>query len=255
MPVVGIPQARDSAGVRHVASRRGLFSRLEAYISHNMKRINIAAVGFVLLLVLVSGCDRATLRIPGASTAIPKTATQYTAKTKLPYRLVIELPSDNRAQHYGEHVAGTRWTGCATDALWSKDAAQLLIQERLVQEFSSSGLFTEVTTNQAKPGDVVLKTDIHIFCSQVVGFLYERVAGISSLRVIMERDGSVLLDKKFEKVVTDADPEYTGSQMTFIEQAMRVTMADSLRELMKNMLQQSEAAGGTWPQNNHQLTK
>ena len=46
----------------------------------------------------------------------------------------------------------------------------------------------------------------------------------------MERDGMVLMDKKFERVVTDADPEYSGSQVTFIEQAMRATMADSLRE-------------------------
>jgi hypothetical protein len=44
------------------------------------------------------------------------------------------------------------------------------------------------------------------------------------------------MDEKFEKVVTDADPEYTGSQLAFIQQAMRVTMADSLRVLMKNML-------------------
>jgi hypothetical protein len=215
-----------------------------------MKRINITLLGFVLLIVSGIGCNRATLRIPGASMAFPETATHYTAKIKLPHRLVIELPSDNRAQHYGEHVAGTKWTGCSTDALWSKDAAQLLIQERLVQEFSSSGIFAEVTTNQAKPGDVVLKTDIHALCSQVIGFLYDRVAGISSLQVSMERDGTVLLDKKFEKVVTDADPEYTGSQVTFIEQAMRVTMADSLRVLMKDILQQCEAAGGT--QNSHQ---
>src|SRR5665213_423241 len=147
-----------------------------------MKRINGAIVGLAVLFFSTSGCNRATLRIPGASTAFPETITHYEAKTKLPYRLVIEVPSDHRAQHYGEHVAGTRWTGCATDALWSKDAAQL-IQERLVQEFSSSGLFAEVTTNQARPGDIVLKIDINAFCSQVIGFLYDRVAGISSLPV------------------------------------------------------------------------
>jgi|SRR5665213_918574 len=216
-----------------------------------MKRINGAIVGLAVLFFSTSGCNRATLRIPGASTAFPETITHYEAKTKLPYRLVIEVPSDHRAQHYGEHVAGTRWTGCATDALWSKDAAQL-IQERLVQEFSSSGLFAEVTTNQARPGDIVLKIDINAFCSQVIGFLYDRVAGISSLQISMERNGNILMDKKFEKVVTDADSEYTGSQVTFIEQAMRVTMADSLRELIKNILKQCETEAGTWTQNNQQ---
>jgi hypothetical protein len=216
-----------------------------------MKRRNIPLLGLVLLLVSGVGCNRATLRIPGASTTFPQTSAHYTAKTKLPYTLVIELPSDNRTQHYGERVGGTRWTGCATDGLWSNDAAQLLIRDRLVQEFASSGLFAEVTTNQARPGDVVLNTDIHAFCSQVIGFIYDRIAGISSLHITMEQDGKILLDQKFEKVVTDADPEYTGSQVAFIEQAMHVTMADSLRVLMKNLLQQCDANVGTWSQHNH----
>jgi hypothetical protein len=213
-----------------------------------MKRLtNATTIVLVLLLFSSSGCNRATLRIPGASTTFPDTVSHYKAKTSLPYTLVIEVPSDHRAQHYGEHVAGTRWTACANDALWDNNAAQL-IQKRLVQEFSSSDLFAEVTTNQAKPGDLVLKTDIHVFCSQVIGFVYDRVAGITLVQTSVERDGKILMDKTFDKVVTDADREYTGSQVTFIEQAMRVTMADSLRELIKDMLKQFEAEAGTWSQ-------
>ncbi|HZQ46737.1 MAG TPA: hypothetical protein VFC07_06995, partial [Verrucomicrobiae bacterium] len=215
-----------------------------------MKHINITLPGLALLLLFGTGCNRATLRIPGASTAFPETAVHYTAKTKLPYRLVVELPVDNRTQHYGDKIAGTKWKACSTDALWGKDAAQLLIQERLVREFSASGRFAEVATNQARAGDVVLKTDIHAFCSQVIGFLFDRVAGITSLQMSMERDGKVLLDKQFEKVVTDADPEYTGSQATFVEQAMRVTMADSLREVIRNTLQQCDTNAVKWSQPN-----
>lgn len=209
----------------------------------NQKKLTL--ISTILLLLANTGCNRATLRIYGASTAFPQTVSGYVAKTRLPCRLVVELPVDNRAQHYGEKVGRTNWKACKTDALWGKNAAAQLIQERLVQEFSSSGMFPEVTTNQATPGDVVLKTDIHAFCSQVVGFVYDRVAGITSLHITMERDGKVLLDKQFEQVVTDADPEYTGSQATFIEQAMRVTMADSLRVLMTDMVQQFEAAAQT----------
>ena len=40
--------------------------------------------------------------------------------------------------------------------------------------------------------------------------------------------------------------EYTGSQVTFIEQAMRVTMADSLRELVRDVLEQTEAEANSW---------
>lgn len=215
-----------------------------------MKQINIAWTCFALFLLGVTGCNRATLRVPGALTAFPETATHYVAKAKLPYRLVIELPSDSRSQHYGEKIAGTKWKACSTDALWARNASQV-IQDRLVQEFSSSGLFAEVTTNQARLGDFVLKTDILAFSSQVVGFIYDRVAGMSALQVTVERDGKILLDQRFEKVVTDADSNYTGSEVTFIEQAMRMTMADSLRVLMKELLEQCEASDGTWSLNNH----
>jgi hypothetical protein len=81
---------------------------------------------------------------------------------------------------------------------------------------------------------------------QSVGFLFIRVAGITSLRVPLEQNGKVLLDRKFEKVITDADKEYTGSQVGFIEQAMQVTMADSLRELLKDMLKQTETESSNW---------
>ncbi len=47
----------------------------------------------------------------------------------------------------------------------------------------------------------------------------------------------------------NADEEYTGSQVAFLEQAMRVTMADSLRELMKDLLKELEANGTVWSQN------
>ena len=127
-------------------------------------------------------------------------------------------------------------------------SATRLIQERLVQELSSAALFVEVTTNRTGPGDLILKTDIQVFCSQVTGFLIDRVAGISSLQFSVERDGKILMNRKFEKVVTDADSEYTGSQVTFIEQAMRVTMADSLREVMKDVLKQCETEAGIWSQ-------
>src|SRR6266478_6413444 len=83
-----------------------------------MKRLtNAAAIGLAVSLFSSSGCNRATLRIPGASTVFPETVSDYKSKTSLPYRLVIEAPSDHRAQHYGEKVAGTGWKGCATDAL------------------------------------------------------------------------------------------------------------------------------------------
>jgi hypothetical protein len=127
-------------------------------------------------------------------------------------------------------VAGTKWKGCPTDPFWDTSASGV-IEQRLVTELQASGLFTKVSSVSANPKDVIMKTEIHAFCSRAVGFFFGRVAGISSLRVILEQNGKILLDRKFEKVVTDADKEYTGSRAGFLEQAMKVTMADSLREL------------------------
>jgi ABC-type uncharacterized transport system auxiliary subunit len=208
--------------------------------------VNVSLIGLVCVLFSGSGCNRATLRVPGASTAFPETATHYTAATKFPYTLVVATPSDHRKEHEGEPVAGTEWKSVSNDAMWSTDAAKM-IQERLVKELKSSGLFLEVTTRPPQPEDLVLKTEIDVFSSQVKGFLVARAVGMSALQVDLERNGKTLLKQKFERVVTDADQEYTGSQATFVEQAMRVTMTDSLRELMKDMLKATEAKAATWP--------
>jgi ABC-type uncharacterized transport system auxiliary subunit len=185
------------------------------------------------------GKNRARLRIPGASTEFPETSTHYAAKKKAPYRLVVMLPSDDRARHYGRPVASTRWRGDKTDALWGEDAPRL-IRRRLVKEFAVSGLYAEVSDGPVRPGDLTLECEIHAFCAQAHGFLFVRVAGISALHVKLKQEGKTLLSRKFEKVITDADKEYSGSQVTFLEQAMRSTMADSLHELIGDILEEIE---------------
>jgi hypothetical protein len=72
------------------------------------------------------------------------------------------------------------------------------------------------------------------------------VAGIASLRITVERNGKRLFENRFERVVTDADDEYTGSQVAFIEQAMAVTIADSLRVLFRDLLLTLEREASTW---------
>jgi hypothetical protein len=206
----------------------------------------IISTFFVILVVLlVSGCNRSAVRIPGASLDFPQTSTGYKAKESCACAVVVSIPIDLRPQHYVEKVAGTKWKGCSTDPFWDTSASGV-IEQRLVRELRASGLFTKVSSVSANPQDVIMKTEIHAFCSQAVGFLFGRVAGISSLRVILEQNGKILLDRKFEKVVTDADKEYTGSKAGFLEQAMKVTMADSLRELLKDMFKQFEAEAKTW---------
>lgn len=174
-----------------------------------------ASIG-LLFSVNVSGCNRAAARIPGASLSFPPTSTRTTAQTSYPYSVVVTVPLDARSKHYGERVGGTEWTGCSTDPFWQSDVPAL-IQDRITTELAESKLFVAVSKGVPKPGDMVLRSEIHALCSQAIGFVYLRVAGISSLKMTVERDGKLLLEDTFERVVTDADTEYTGSQVTFIE--------------------------------------
>jgi hypothetical protein len=206
-----------------------------------MKSIKVVGfVGLVLAMLAGSGCfNRAGVRAPGASLSFPAITTGYIARTNLPFTLVVAMPSNCRPQHYGQPIAGTKWKAVSTDATLGSDATKL-IQQRMVEALQTSGLFAHVTTQTNGPDDVILKTEVDAFCSQVRGFLIDRVVGITSLQVTVEQNGRVLSRHQYEAVVTDADPEYTGSQVCMIEQAMKVTMMDSLRVTMKKMLAQFE---------------
>lgn len=197
----------------------------------------VAAVGILMLLAL-PGCNRALFRIPGASGAFPETPSGYTAKSPRTAKIAVLIPMDLRKEHYGEKVAGTKWKACKTDALRG-DAALGIIQDRVALEMHRSGLYRNVQTVGETTPPLILKTEIDAFCSQARGFVlipWMRIAGITSLRFTLVDSGKVIFDEKIERVVTDADKEYTGSGVGTIEQAMRATMGDSLRGVIAQLL-------------------
>lgn len=199
-----------------------------------------ASLLLVVLLTFLTGCNRAGARIPGVSLPFDDTSTGFLAKRTLLVAIEIEPPIDVRQSHYGERVAGTKWTGCSTDPLWINSASNL-VQNRLRQEVTASRLFLPAPAPTARGNKLILKTQIHAFCSQAVGFLFMRIAGISAFDFTLEHNGKVIWQHKIEHVVTDADPDYTGSQVTFIEQGMTTLMSDSLRVSLKDLLIQLEA--------------
>jgi ABC-type uncharacterized transport system auxiliary subunit len=202
------------------------------------------AIALLACLPLVD-CNRAAVRIPGAALPLPATATHWTAARTHSQTIVVAMPSDLRPAHYGERVAGTRWAACRTDAFWASSPTAL-VRERLAQELRDSKLFARVSYEPAQPDDLVLHTELHAFCAQAVGVFFVRVAGITALRAVVERDGRPVFDRKVERVVTDADPEYTGAQVGTIERAMNVTMADSLREALRDLLRQLDVEAAVW---------
>jgi len=186
-------------------------------------------------LLASTACNRAGFRLIGASTAFPDTATGQRATHTRPDTIAVLPPVDARPQHYGERIAGTRWKACSTDGL-PAGGAPSLIAMRLSLELSASQAFAEVQGADAPADALALRTSVHAFCAQTVGFFFVRVAGIVSLDWAVTRDGRVLLEGTTAHVVTDADPEYTGSPVSTIEQTMHQTLAAALRLALRDIV-------------------
>lgn len=199
-------------------------------------RINFLIAAVICAIVATMGCNRAEVRIHGASTDFPQELSGYRAKKSYSEKIIIAVPVDKRPNYYGVKVAESTWEGCKTDSFFG-DQARYVIRDRVAKELAESKLFENISDAlEPKDHELVLHTEIHAFCSQAKGFLIVRVAGIVALEFTLMKDNQILYTKKIEKVVTDADPEYSGSQVSFIEQAMRRTMADSLRVVMKTVM-------------------
>jgi hypothetical protein len=199
--------------------------------------------GLAMALMLASGtsCNRAAVRFPGAAGTFHPADTGFRSDYRDDRVVYIELPIDSREGHYGEPVAATRWKGCRTDAFWG-DAATRIIRDELIREIDESGLFSRVVTSPPQSGYLTLRTNIRAFCSQAIGFFFVRVAGITSLEFTLLEGNAPLLDERLDRVITDADDEYTGSSIGFIKQVMRITMSDSLRELLREFLPKLQTA-------------
>ena len=198
-----------------------------------MASSRLVSAGLIACLLL--GCpNRAAVRIPGAAGSFHAASTGYVSTRTLPRAVRVALPTDARRAHLGEKVAGTRWQGCDTDPFWGGSAPRTLRAD-LERELRDSRIFERVA-EEDDPAALVLDTEIRALCAQARGFLLIRVAGITSLHFTLRDGERVLYESTIEKVVTDADEEYSGSQASFIEQAMKVLISDSVREVFSKLV-------------------
>lgn len=110
-----------------------------------------------------------------------------------------------------------------------------MVQLEVEREVRRSGIF-RLPGERTGREPLVLETEIRAMCAQAIGFIYLRVAGITSLRFTLRDGDEVVFDRTIERVVTDADPEYTGRSVGFIEEIMKVVISDSLREIFLELL-------------------
>jgi hypothetical protein len=118
------------------------------------------------------------------------------------------------------------------------------MQERVAGAMTQAGIFESVTTSNAKE-HWALRSEVRSFCAQTRGFVVRRVAGIVAIDFTLLRDGVVTWKGTVEHVVTDADAEYSGNVVTTVEQAMRRTMADALRWVLRDAIREIERAVAT----------
>jgi hypothetical protein len=205
--------------------------------------VGLPRILILTAVLLAVSCNRAALRIPGAAGAFHPAVTHYSAAKAKWGTVRIAVPIDERPQHYDERVAGTRWEACRTDPFWN-NAMPVVLGRELERELRASGLFQNVATADPGGRGLVLETRVHAFCAQAIGFLFLRVAGITSLRYTLRDGDAIVYDHTIERVVTDADDEYTGEYATTIEQAMKVLLSDSLRENLRELFAELEKAPG-----------
>jgi hypothetical protein len=192
------------------------------------------------VLLSIASCNRAALRIPGSAGAFHPAITHYAAAGAKWGPVRIATPVDERPRHYGERVAGTRWKACDTDPFWN-NAMPVVLARELEREVRASGLFWAVArSDEYDTQTLVLETRVRAFCASAYGFLFVRAAGITSLQYTLRDGDEILFDQTIDRVVTDADPQYTGAYATTIEQAMKVLLSDALRENLRELFVELE---------------
>lgn len=167
----------------------------------------------------------------------PGGTTHFVATRPTTFSISIDMPVDVRRNYAALKVAGSDWNGCKVDSIWGKGAASA-IRERLATEVADSRLFRQVISDGRESTDFHLKTEVRAFCadSRRESFVTYRGAGISTLDFTLERGGTTIWHRTIEKVVTDDQPDYSGSQFTTKKTAFTHLMADSLRVVIADML-------------------
>jgi len=197
----------------------------------------------ILVASLPACANRSASRDYGHADAFRDTNAGYTALHPAAAALQLTVPVDERNRYYDTPVAGTSWVGCRTDTYEDIQTPVVpqLLSSQLRRDVEAAKLFTRVT-DASTAAEYSLATEIRAFCSQAKGYGFIRVAGVIALKFTLRHGDQVLLDKEYGSVITDADKEYTGSTVGWLEQAMRVLLSDTLRHVHRDLLKDVDAA-------------
>ncbi len=123
------------------------------------------------------------------------------------WRLEIAMPRDEREARQSAALAGL---GRECDAA-SPFGAQTpqIVQQRLRGALLNAGRFENVEVG-LETGRDVLRVEVLAMCSHLRGFIVGHAVGVTSLRIVLEHDGSSVLDETYSSAVSDQDDEFTG---------------------------------------------
>ena len=182
----------------------------------------------------LSAC--ATPLIPGLSLSFPETSPGFVSTKQLSEGVSIAPSVDRRLDYIGRDVANTGWLACKADTL-GEGALPRLVDERIAEAVTKAQIFATVRSIDPQ-ATWTLAPEIQVFCSQTRGFIGRRVAGLVAIKFTLRKGSAIAWEQTLERVVTDADPDYTGSFVTTLEQGMRRSMADSLRLVLRDALRE-----------------
>ncbi len=161
-----------------------------------------------------------------------------------PWQIEVLLPADARevAEAASLASAGLR---CNESSPFGGETAYA-VQQRLRGKLVNSDLFAGVSSGAEGGGRGAVRAEVLAMCSHVAGILVMRAVGVTSLRLVLERNGVVFLEKTYSAAVDARDESYTGSQNTTAEQVRIRSVLDSLNRVLEQFVSDLRATSEMW---------
>jgi len=176
---------------------------------------------------------------PAHATLIPLSDTP-----PFPWQLRIEMPEDLREEK--QRVTLETLVETCDETSPFGDQTAFAVQQRLRGKLVNSGLFEGVAAGAGAQREASVRVRVLAMCSEVDGAIFLSAVGVTSLHLVMQRNGVIFLEKTYSGAVGDRDDAYTGSQTTTREQLRIRTVLDSLNVALDQFVDDLTVTGKMW---------
>lgn len=201
-----------------------------------IKTISITILFFTMVAFMLTGCvHREGLAVFSGDTHINYEMTGFTAPIKANQRLLVSV-KDNRKQFVGKEVVGKK--ARITDSALGRNMSSEF-ESVLMRELKSTGLFREVLLTDEKPlsEDYILDTELHVFFSEVKGFLIDISGAAIQFEASFSQNGTMLMKKSFTATGSEKERTARSGLFSTVADALDDVAAIALQKTMRDLLQ------------------